>query len=593
VKPVPRGGLLQKLADLREVRAGAARLSSWFMIFWDDCVMAKSYRPVQRDQVFLLPPSMRDWLPASHPVWLVIAAVEKMDTGVFHDARRLGGAGAAGYDPDMLVTVLAWAYAHGITSSRRIEQLCRTDVAFRVICGGCLPDHTTIARFRAGFGPAMAAFFAGVLGLCAELGMGKLGTVALDGMKIAASASKSANRTEDKLARLAAETVAAHAAADAAEDAMFGPDRGGDEVPEDAWSPRSRDSRIAAALASLQARREAAEAARRKIGDEYLADAAAGQPRRGHAPAGTEVELAELAVARAMAAYQAKAGAWQARNAAKLAATGTPLASRKPVPPEQYTRVRAAQAKLAAARQRAAERERKAAEKQEKKDKDRGGPAPVRNITDPHSRLMPVRGGAFLQGYNAQNVTSEDGLIIATALTQDPADTTWFTPMLRQAQDAARLIAARRPGGAAPIGLLLADAGYCSEDNLTVPGPDRLIAVGKRRDLEKAARGSGDGRKHDLPATQQMAARLKTEDAITAYRQRGHIAETPHGNIKHNMGFRQLSVRGKPKTSAEWTFAAAVHNLFKAISSGHLTATTLDQLATPASYPPSPGPQPA
>jgi hypothetical protein len=408
--------------------------------------------------------------------------------------------------------------------------------------------------------------------------------VALDGMKIAASASKSANRTVERLRKLAEESVAAHAAADAAEDEMFGPGNRGDEVPEDAWSPRSRDERIAAALASLQAGREAADAARRKIGEEYLADARAGRPRRGHGPAGTEVELAELAVARAMAAYQAKAQAWQARNAAKLAATGTPLASRKPVPPGQYTRVRAARAKLEAARQRQAAAAAKAAQK----EKDRKGPGPVRNITDPHSRLMPVRGGAFIQGYNAQNVTSEDGLIIATELTADTTDTAWFTPMLRQAEDAAALIAARHPA-AGPIGLLLADAGYCSEDNLTMPGPDRLIATGKRRDLEKAARGTGDGRNRDLPATQQMARRLKTEDAITAYRQRGHIAETPHGNIKHNMGFRQLTVRGKPKASAEWTFAAAVHNLFKAISTGHLTATALDQLANPA----SPAPRPA
>ena len=77
-----------------------------------------------------------------------------------------------------------------------------------------------------------------------------------------------------------------------------------------------------------------------------------------------------------------------------------------------------------------------------------------------------------------------------------------------------------------------------------------------------------------------MAERLKTDDGIAAYRQRGHIAETPHGNIKHNMGFRQLSVRGHRKASAEWTFAAAIANLLTAISSGHLTTATLDSLAT-------------
>ena len=214
--------------------------------------MAKRYRPVERDQVFLFPPSMRDWLPDDHPVWLVIRAVEHLDTRAFHASRSLGGAGAAGYDPDMLVMVLAWAYAHQVTSSRRIGQLCHTDVAFRVICGGNLPDHTTIARFRSDFGDAVAAFFAEVLALCARLGMGKLGVVALDGTKIAANASMSANRTEDRLRKLAADTVAAHAAADAAGDELFGAGLRGDEVPPDAWSPQSRDERIVAALASLR-----------------------------------------------------------------------------------------------------------------------------------------------------------------------------------------------------------------------------------------------------------------------------------------------------------------------------------------------------
>jgi transposase len=141
--------------------------------------MAKQYRPVDRDQPFLFPPDMREWLPAGHPVHLVITAVEDH-----------------------------------LDSSRRIEELCRTDVAFRLICAGNLPDHVTFARFRSDFPDATAAFFTEVLILCARLGMGRLGTVALDGMKIAASASKAANRTGEGLRKLAAEAVAAHAAAD-------------------------------------------------------------------------------------------------------------------------------------------------------------------------------------------------------------------------------------------------------------------------------------------------------------------------------------------------------------------------------------------
>jgi hypothetical protein len=187
-------------------------------------------------------------------------------------------------------------------------------------------------------------------------------------------------------------------------------------------------------------------------------------------------------------------------------------------------------------------------------------------------------GGGFIQGYNAQNVTSSDGLIIATTLTQD-TDMAWFTPMMDAAAGAAGLIAAHRPGaGPGGIGLVLADAGYCSQANLTGAGPDRLIATGKRRDLPEGGRGGGAGWGGDAIA--EMRGKLKTGAGRAAYRQRGHIAETPHGYIKHTLGLRQLSVRGKNKAAAEWIFTAALHNLLKAITSGHLTHQTL---ATPAS----------
>ena len=544
--------------------------------------MAKWYLPVDRDQLFVLPPDMREWLAEDHPVYLVIRAVELMDTSAFHAGRRLGGAGTAGYDPDMLVTVLAWAYAHGITSSRRMEELCRTDIAFRVICGGNLPDHSTLARFRGEFAEAVREFFAQVLVLCARLGMGRLGTVALDGTKIAADASKAANRTEEGLRKLAEEAVAAHAAADAAEDARFGAGRRGDEVPRQAWHRRRRDERIAAALAGLEDERQAAEAAERERAEGFRERQRSGQ-RTGCPPARAAAELAQEQLARVMAAQQAKIDDWEARNAASLAGTGRRLGNPPKRPASEHCRVKAAAARAEAARARAAAAERKAAGKDGAK---------VRNLTDPDSRLMPVRGGGFLQGYNAQNMTSEDGLVIATELTGDPDDHKWFAPMLARGQEAAALIGAHRPpAGASPgqdasqdlarggIGQVLADTGYCSEGNLTCQGPDRLVATAKRRDLEKAARGQDAGRDQGGPATQAMRERLKTPEGIAAYRHRGHIAETPHGHIKHNMGLRRLSVRGKPKASAEWTFICAVHNLLKAITTGNLTSQALAALA--------------
>jgi len=297
------------------------------------------------------------------------------------------------------------------------------------------------------------------------------------------------------------------------------------------------------------------------------------------------VELAAMKAERARAAQQAKVDAWHAR-----AAAGTPRGGPRPADPDSYIRVRQAAGKLEKARARAEQAERKAAEKAALR---RGPGEPVRNITDPDSRRMPVRGGGFIQGYNTQNVTSADELIIATELTQDTTDVTWFEPMLRQAEDAARHITAHRPpspagsqpaAGAALIELLLADAGYLSEHNVTLPGPARLIATGKTRDLEHAARDGSEAVTWQNEAIAAMADRLATDEGLAAYRQRGHIAETPHGQIKHNMRFRQLSVRGKPKAAAEWKFTCAVHNLFKAISAGHLTTTALASLA---SHPPA------
>jgi transposase len=537
--------------------------------------MAKRYRPVPRDQAFLLPPDMREWLPPGHPVWLVITVVERhLDTTAVHATRRAGGPGAAGYDPDMLTALLVWAYANRVTSSRRIEALCRTDIAFKVICAGQVPDHVTIARFRAGLGTAAADLFDQVLALCGRLGMGQLGVIALDGMKVAASASKSANRTEGGLRKLAAQIAAEHAANDAAEDELFGPGIRGDEVPAGLADPRTRDERITAALAELEAEQRAAAAEQQARQARAQAYRTGPGGTTGKPPAEVRVSAALARVERVTAEQQARVEDWQARQAASIAAGHGRLPGTVPPPPAdsgKVARARAALDKTLAAA---------AAAQAGPAGSGRSRQSAVRNLTDPHSRLMPVRGGGFIQGYNTQNVASSDGLIIATQLTADPADTSWFEPMLAAARDAAALITAHRPDGGQPIGLILADAGYCSERNLTIEGPDRLIATGKTRDLSKAAAGqpATGGWHRTGPATTAMTTRLATPDGIDAYRHRGHIAETPHGHIKHNIGFRQISLRGKPRATAEWNLVCTVHNLLKAITTGHLTTAALAAL---------------
>jgi hypothetical protein len=282
---------------------------------------------------------MREWLPADHLVWLVIAVVaDHLDASGFHAGRKTGGAGAAGYDPGMLVTVLVWAYAHGVMSSRRMEQLCGTDVAFRLICAGNLPDHVMLARFRAGFAAAVPGFFAQVLALCARLGMGKPGTVALDGMKIAASASVSANRGEEGLRKLAEGAVAAHAEADAAEDALFGAGRRGDEMP-DGWSPRRRDERIRRALADLEAERKAAEQAERAEAEAFRERQRTGR-RTGQSPDPAAAGLAEENLARVRAARAARLAELEKRYAA-----GEPRRRNRAAGIDDHCRVRRARAK--------------------------------------------------------------------------------------------------------------------------------------------------------------------------------------------------------------------------------------------------------
>src|SRR5690625_1260634 len=581
-------------------------LPPWGVVSHDNVLVAKGYRPVDRDQQFLMPESMRDWLPASDPVWLVISAVAELDTRALHAQRRTGAAGRAGYDPDMLLTLLVWAWAQGVRSSRVIERLCQRDVAFRIICAGDVPDHVTISRFRTQTVAACEDLFAQVLGLCARVGMGRLGVVAIDSVKIASNASLAANRTEDGLRRAATEqadidaakarkvaaaAAAEHAATDAAEDELYGPGTRGDELPEELVDPRSRAARIAQAIAELKAGtkaggvdRQAAEQRRRDrehkrqqqrqaLLDKYQAQQAQGRAvSTTRLPAEIRVRLLEgnLAIHRARA--QAKIDAFWARPF---------RGGHIPKPVEANTWVRRSQAALdraiadLAAQQQAAQSQ---AELTQARARPSGKRQPKRNITDPQSRMMPLRGGGWAQGYNCQAATSSDGLIIATSVGNNPSDAPAFTTVMDKANAAAALIDAHRPRPAPAstgIGIMLADAGYLSTANLTSPGPDRLIAVGKNRERAAVDNGPATGPPPpDASPIESMTHRLTTAEGRELYRQRSHIAETPFAHAKHNLGFRRFTSRGIDRAAAEFNFHALVHNLFKAIGAGAIAPAT-------------------
>lgn len=212
--------------------------------------MAHGFKPVNREQQFLLAPDVREWLPEAHLAWLVIETVDQLDLSEIEAGYRLGGVGRAAYHPAMLVALLLYAFAIGVRSSRAIERACETDVAFRVIAGNARPDHATIARFRAAHQVALEGLHAQVLGVCVTAGLVDARLVAVDSTKVAANASARANLTRERLQEAAARAFEEAARVDAAEDGRFGADRRGDE-PAAGWEPSGRAGRIREALRQL------------------------------------------------------------------------------------------------------------------------------------------------------------------------------------------------------------------------------------------------------------------------------------------------------------------------------------------------------
>jgi transposase len=244
-----------------------------------------NFRVVERDQEFLMPPSVTEWLPEDHLAWFVLASVERMDLSEFHADYRADGWGRAAHDPTMMVALLLYGYCIGVRSSRQIERACHQDVAFRVVAGNQAPDHTTIARFRVRHEDALAAVFTGSLRLCAQAGMLNVGLVAVDGTKMGAPAALAANRGRAHIEAEVAKMLAEAAATDAAEDARFGADARGGEPPAALRGASARRARFVAAKAEL----DALEATDRAGHEAALAERAAkervsGKKLRGRKP---------------------------------------------------------------------------------------------------------------------------------------------------------------------------------------------------------------------------------------------------------------------------------------------------------------------
>jgi transposase len=423
--------------------------------------MAKTYRPYVPEQDLLLPPSLREWLPEDHLAFFVSDLIDQLDlsaiTTVYEDEER----GYPPYHPVMLTKVLVYAYCVGVFSSRRIQRRLVEDVAFRVLAAGNAPDFRTIADFRKTHLTALRGFFEQVLRLAREMGAPRVGRVALDGTKIKANASKhkamSYGRMREKQRQLreeVTELLAQAEAADAAEDAEYGPDRRGDELPAELQRRESRLKRIREAKRALEAR---------------------------------------------------------ARDEA--ATKSDPAESAKPDSKAQY------------------------------------------NFTDPESRIMKGPDG-FVQAYNAQVAVDELQLIVGQAVTQETNDKKQLLPMITTIE---------QQSGDTPT-QLLADAGYCSDENLSAIADttiDSYISTRKQKHGERP----GPCPRGPLPKAativDRMSRKLHAKAGAAVYAARKGIVEPVIGQIKHARGFRQFLLRGFENVQGEWSLVCTTHNILK------------------------------
>ncbi|NNF54953.1 MAG: transposase [Acidimicrobiales bacterium] len=498
--------------------------------------MADSYLTVDRGQQFLLPPDMRDWLDPDHLVFFLLDVLESLDLSVLHRGR-VGGVGRRGYDPEVLLAVLLYGYCSGVRSSRKLELLCGVDVAFRVIAGGYLPDHTTIARFRNEHGCDAEEVFVRVLELCAAAGLVDVGVVAIDGTKMAGDASINRNRTREWVEKAFAEAEEV----DAAEDVEYGEGRG-DELPAEWRAGEGRKDRIRAVLEEMDERRrveqEAMESDDAAWVERVERAGANGKLPTGKRPRYREVEAARESLdaalkerAEMMAARQARIdGGERIRGAA---------------PKEEGTAVRVRRKRLADAIERAETHAAKA------------GKELKANLTDPQSRVMPTKGKGWVQGYNAQAAVTEDGFVVAAEVFNVPGDVDLAEPMM--AQTVTNSAAAR----AGDVGTVLFDAGYFSEANITMPGPKRLIAFAKSHRMKKTDPTIGPPPAGVSPV-EAMRHEMRTPEGAETYAKRQHVVEPVFGDWKHLRNFRRFSLRSLEKVNAEWRLQATAHNIAKA-----------------------------
>ena len=497
-----------------------------------------------REQGFLLPPDVRDWLPADRLAWFVIDAVAEMDLLGFYAAYRADGHGRAAYEPSVMVALVLYAFATNVRSSRGIECHCRQDVAYRVITGNLLSDHATIARFIDRHKRALAALFTEVLKLCDEAGLVESGVVSIDGTRIAGNASPEVNYTFEQIAM---EIVERTVATDEADDEELGEARG-DELPEELRSPEGR--------------REFFRRVRRQLRREEEFSDPAGEP---DTESGEEVPL-ELDAGEIVGRGRQGRDAWLREGKRQLE-------QHRWDEPDVVSRSREERLLVAGGRldqdlsveRRANDAYEAYREQGRMRDGRRFGrpPNPHQppevpqgkvNVTDPDSRPIPV-GFGFVQGYNAQTAVNERHIVLAAEITNISTDFSQLAPVVDAVlRELERAGIPRRPEAIA------ADAGYWNEQQMDEVVADRHIPV-----LVAPDKGSRDTPRRWLNSGRAtwMRAVLGSEDGRERYGKRKQTVEPLYGDTKHNKGFTRFHRRGRVKVRTEFRLLMMAHNLTK------------------------------
>jgi len=503
--------------------------------------MGARFIGVDREQVFLMPPSVRDWVPEGHLVWTVLDAVGELDRSAFYAAYRSDGHGRPAYEPSMMVGLLMYAYARGNRSARGIERACVEDVAYRVVAGNLVPDHSTIADFRCRHEQALGEVFSGVLGLCARVGLASVGVVSIDGTKMSANASMNANRDFRQIARAILREAAE---IDEREDELYGQARG-DELPEQLRTREGRRQALREAKERLQREREqAAETeeqseepveleldpqdfvtrpqGRRAWLREGRRALEAQREREGRPIAGDRAERLFEACRRLeqeLDADRAANAAYEQWRAHGVAADGSRRMAPGMVKPFQLPEV----------------------------------PAGLINVTDPDSRVVRTQGQPGMQGYNAQLAVNDRQIIVAAEITTESPDFGHLEPMVRATQ---RELAELEVGD---LAVVLADAGYWHRRQMQQIASEGIqVLVPPDAGLRRGARPGWTGGMYSF-----MRRVLATPAGQELYRQRQITVEPVFGQIKFNRAIKRFQRRGRSACRSEWRFIAATHNLLK------------------------------